>query len=451
VVIQGPNLTPSDTPYRVLLANGGASGQFSEILFPSTSGTRRFTSSYDTLGVLALFQDLGLVGVAQGSNQRAIAQNLVDLTDAGGSSGDLQSLLDNLPDVQNVNSVYDALSPEAYDAQTTVSVEAGRRIAALLFGRPRDCQAGDVDPWDPNHQVLPCHARRISPWAATLGSFRSRDKFDGHNRYDAQLGGLIAGVDVQPLAGLDLTFAVSSQRGSIDVASAGESTLTLAELTGAAVWNQGGLRVQGVATWGHGFHQDRRRILVKDNAAPIDTRGIEDHESDRALLATEIGYRVPVGPVGIEPLVGFDWAWMIQDEVQESGAGGFGLDVDDREDEVGSLRAGVRLSSVYEHKAYLGPWLEWMTGIWRPSFDVAWRQYVEGNERDVDARLQGGPDTVGGFTIQGEEDAGGAEIGVGFRMVPKNANRLRFDLRYQAYVAEHTLEQDLVGQVAISF
>ncbi len=162
VVIQGPNLTPSDTPYRVLLANGGASGQFSEILFPSTSGTRRFTSSYDTLGVLALFQDLGLVGVAEGSNQRAIAQNLVDLTDAGGSSGDLQSLLDNLPDVQNVGSVYDALSPEAYDAQTTVSVEAGRRIAALLFGRPRDCQAGDVDPWDPKHQVLPCHARRVS-------------------------------------------------------------------------------------------------------------------------------------------------------------------------------------------------------------------------------------------------------------------------------------------------
>ncbi len=130
------------------------------------------------------------------------------------------------PTSQNVGSVYDALSPEAYDAQTTVSVEAGRRIAALLFGRPRDCQAGDVDPWDPNHRVLPCHARRVSPWAATLGSFRSRDGFDGHNRYDAQLGGLIAGVDVQPLAGLDLTFAVSSQRGSIDVASAGESTLT---------------------------------------------------------------------------------------------------------------------------------------------------------------------------------------------------------------------------------
>ena len=142
---------------------------------------------------------------------------------------------------------------------------------------------------------------------------------------------------------------------------------------------------------------------------------------------------------------------MIQDEIKESGAGGFGLDVDNRNDQVGSVRAGVRLSSVYEHKAYLGPWLEWMTGIWRPSFDLAWREYVEGNERDVDARLQGGPDTVGGFTIQGKEDAGGAEIGVGFRMVPKYANRMRFDLRYQTYVAEHTLEQDLLAQVGFSF
>ena len=450
-VLKGPNLTPSDTPYRVLLGNGGVAGQFSKIDFPDASGTRIFTPSYDDLGVLALFQDVGLLGVAQGSNQRAIAQNLVDLTNAGGSAGDLQNLLDNLSDVQNIGSVYNTLSPEPYDAQTTVSIEAGRHIAAMLFDRPRDCQAGDVEPWDANRRVLPCHEQRITPWAATLGSFRSRDKFDGHNRYDAKLGGLIAGVDVQPLADLDLTFAVSSQRGGINVAGAGESTLTLAELTGAAAWSRGGLRIQGVATWGHGFHQDRRRVLVKDPAAPVDTRGIEDHESNRALLATEIGYRIPAGPVGIEPLVGFDWAWMIQDEIKESGAGGFGLDVDNRNDQVGSVRAGVRLSSVYEHKAYLGPWLEWMTGIWRPSFDLAWREYVEGNERDVDARLQGGPDTVGGFTIQGKEDAGGAEIGVGFRMVPKYANRMRFDLRYQAYVAEHTLDQDLVAQVGFSF
>mgnify|MGYP003408814918 CR=1 FL=1 len=85
------------------------------------------------------------------------------------------------------------------------------------------------------------------------------------------------------------------------------------------------------------------------------------------------------------------------------------------------------------------------------SFDVAWRQFVEGDQRDLDARLQGSPDTVAGFTVQGEEDEGGAEIGVGFRFVPVEANRLRFDLRYQAYVADHTLEQDLVGQIAIAF
>ena len=45
----------------------------------------------------------------------------------------------------------------------------------------------------------------------------------------------------------------------------------------------------------------------------------------------------------------------------------------------------------------------------------------------------------------------GAEIGVGFRFVPERANRVRFDVHYQAYVAEHTLEQDLVGQIAIAF
>lgn len=450
-VVQGENLTPSATPYRVVLANGGYTGRFDEIEFPDASGTRIFTASYDNLGLLALFEDVGLLGVARSSNQRAIAQNLLDLQAAGGSTGDLQDLLDGIEDVENIGSVYEALSPEAYDAQTTVSVEAGRRVAALLFDRPRECTPGEVDPWAANARVLPCHARRVSPWAATIGSFRSRDGFDGHVRYDAQIGGLIAGVDLQPVAGLDFTLAVSSQRGSIDVARAGESTLTLAELTGAASWSPGPLRIQGVVSWGHGFHQDRRRIQVDDPAAPIDTRGIDDHESDRTLLATEIGYRVAAGPIGIEPIVGFDWAFVEQDGIREDEAGGFGLEIDERDDEVGSVRGGLRLSSVYEHKAYLGPWLEWATGIWRPSFDVAWRQFVEGNERDVSARLQGSPDTAGNFTIQGEEDEGGAEIGVGFRFVPVQANRLRIDLRYQAYVAEHTLEQDLVGQIAIAF
>lgn len=451
VVTQGENLTPSATPYLVVETLGGRSGEFARIDFPDASGTRIFTPSYDTDGLSVLFQDVGLIGVARNSNQRSIAQNLFDIQTAGGASGDLDDFLANIEDLQNIASAYDALSPEAYDAQTTVSVEAGRRIAALLFDRPRECQTGEIDPWNQNQRVLPCHARRIAPWAATVGSFRSRDSFGGHNRYDAKLGGLIAGVDLQPIAGLDMTLAVSSQRGGIDVARAGESTLTLAELTGAVSWSPGPLRVQGVVSWGHGFHQDRRRILVDDPAAPINTRAIDDHESDRTLLATEIGYRVSAGPIGIEPIVGFDWAFVRQDEIREEEAGGFGLEVDERDDEVGSVRGGVRLSSVYEHTAYLGPWFEWMTGIWRPSFDVAWREYVEGNERDVDARLLGSPDTTGDFTIQGEEDAGGAEIGVGFRFVPEQANRVRFDLRYQAYVAEHTLEQDLVGQIAIAF
>ncbi|MBK7949016.1 MAG: autotransporter domain-containing protein [Deltaproteobacteria bacterium] len=453
VVRKGANLTPSATPYRVILANGGVTGQFASIRFPDASGTRIFTSSYDTLGVLALFQDVGLVGVARNANQRAIAQSLFDLTNSNGNQDDLQAVLDGLNDIQNLASVYDALSPEAYDAQTTVSVEAGRRIAAMLFDRPRECRTGERDPWTGNPNALPCHARRLSPWAAGLGSFRRRDAFSGHARYDAQMGGIIAGVDFQPVSNLDFTLAVSGQRGGIDVARAGESTLTLAEVTGAAALNLGGLRLQGAATYGHGFHQDRRQIQF-DGPTPttgINVRGTDDHESDRTLLATEIGYRVPAGPVGVEPIFGFDWAWMSQDGIREADAGGFGLDVESRDDEIGSLRAGVRLSTVYDHKTYLGPWLEWMTGVWRPTFDVAWRQFVEGNERDVAARLQGGADTAGGFEIQGKEDPGGAEIGLGLRLIPTDANRLRLDLRYQAYVAEHTLEQDLVAQATIAF
>lgn len=451
VVAKGTNLALSTTPYRALQANGSLTGRFDRIVLPVPVGSKVFSTEYVADGLLVTYQDVGLVAMARSSNQRAVAAHLVELTNATGSAPDLQALLDDLQDTTNVARIYTALSPEGYDAQTTVSVEAGRRIASMLFERPRECREGDVDPWNPDPNVLPCHPYRVSPWVTALGSFRSRDGFSGHNGYDAQMGGIIAGLDFRPIDPLALTIAVSSQHGTIDVERAGESELTLAEVSVGGSFYQGPFRAQGLLTYGHGYHEDQRDVSITNPDALLPATAEDSHDSDRILVAGELGYLVPVGPVGIEPLVGFDWAWIKQDSIRETNAGGFNLLVDERDEEVGSARAGLRISSVHDNKAYLGPWLEWATGVWRPSFEVAWREYVAGDSRDVRARLQGAPDTAGGFTVQSQEDSGGAEIGVAFRFVPTAANRLRFDVRYNAYVAEHTLEQNLLGQVAITF
>ncbi len=451
IVRKGPNLAPSATPYTVIDATT-RSGDFSSIQFPDAVGTRMFTVVPDPIDLLVLFEDVGLVAVARTDNQRAIARHLVEIETAGGASPDLQSLIDEFPTATGtLANVFGALSPEAYDVQTTVVVEAGRRIARLLLDRPRECREGQLDPWKRADTRLPCHARRWSPWLATTGGFRSRDRFPGHPRYDSALGGLVFGIDGRPLDDLDLTFAISSQRGTIDVAGAGESTVTLTDVSGHAAWTPGPLRVQAVFSWGHGFHKDRRLIRFSETATPINVRGNEEHDSDRITLAGEIGWAFEAGPIQIEPIVGVDWAWVDQRPIREDGAGGLGIAIDRRDDRVGSVSGGIRLATVYQHDRYLIRQLEWMDGVWRPSIDVRWRQLVEGNERKIDARLIGAPSTVSDFTIEGKEDPGGVELAAGVSFTPKNANRLQFDLRYKTFVASNTLEQNLVARVQLGF
>jgi hypothetical protein len=158
-----------------------------------------------------------------------------------------------------------------------------------------------------------------------------------------------------------------------------------------------------------------------------------------------------VGPIGIEPLAGLDYVWITQDEIREGGGGVWGLVVDERDDSVLSLTAGVRLGTVYHHTAYLMDSLLWMDGVWRPTIDLRWRQILVGAEREIEARLAGAPDTVASFSVDGDEDEGGFEVGAGLSFVPKNANRLQFDLRYDFFRGPETLEHDLVAKVRIGF
>lgn len=448
-IASGPNLVPSTTPYRVLAANGGYSGQFQNIT--STFASDRFFPVYDAAGLSVIYQT-SLFFTTNSANQRAILQHLLDVDAAGGATGDLQALIDSLDTAMgNLSVTYNALSPEVYDAQTQILVEGGRRISNLLLDRPRECQPGIQDPWSRIDKKLPCHARNWSPWIAAIGGFRSRDGHSEHPRYDSQMGGLVAGIDYRPLEGLDLTFAISSQRGDVDAGGSGQSTITLTDLSGHAGYTYGPFRAQAVASWGHGFHQDRRLIRQSETSYAIDSRGNEDHDSDRVTAAVEFGMLFDVDRFQVEPLVGFDWAWVYQRPIHESGAGGFGIRIASRNDSIGSVNAGVRMSTTYRHSRYLIQQLEWMDGVWKPSLEVRWRQVLHGDDRDIDARFQGSPDSVGDFRITGDEDEGGAEIGVGVSFIPKRANRLQFDVRYDAFVAENTLEQDLVGRVMIGF
>lgn len=450
IVRAEPGVTPGPTMHRAVDAMGGFTGQFE---FIPISGNQLFAAFYDAAGVSVQLVSTTAVGVASGSTERAIARHLDDIDAIGSAEPTLQRLLDEFDDATGtLNNVFRALSPEIYDAHTTVIVDGARRVSNLLFDRPRECQSGETVAWQGIDEPLPCHARNWSPWLAAIGGVRSRESFGGHGRYDAQLGGLVFGVDVRPIENLDLTLAVSSQRGTIDGASRGKSTVTLTDLSGHAAWNRGPLRVQGTVGWGHGFHQDRRRVrFAETGVSTIDVRGVEEHDSDRISIAGEVGYVFDVGPVKVEPIGGLNWAWVYQRPIHEDETFGLGIRIASRDDSIGSINGGLRVSTSYLHSKYLGQQLLWMDGVWRPSIEVRWRQMLTGYEREIEARLQGAPDGVSDFTIEGREDPGGAEIAAGLSFTPKNANRLQFDVRYEAFLSSHAVTHDLIARAQIGF
>jgi uncharacterized protein with beta-barrel porin domain len=456
IIIDRSPLLVNAGNYQLIQVDGSTNAsQFATETFDATVGLFSFSTIYATDGLSLQIEQSGtLAGVAAGANRTAIGNHLdainLDMTGASDLQDEITSLFSN---AANLNDVYDALSPEAYDAQTTLIADSHQRIANLLFERNRDCDPGALDPWKEVHQPVPCHARRWSPWLASLGTFRKRDSFGEHPDYNAKMGGLIFGVDVQPIADLKLTFAVASQRGQVDVGHSGESDLLLVNVSGYAAWSRGGLRAQSTVSYGYGSHNSRRdiRFQSNDSSTPVALRSEDDHESQHVSAAAEVGYIFSLGPFEVEPLVGADWVYIDQDSIGEGNAGSFGLRIDDRDDYVASVNAGLRLSTVYQHEKYVMQGLDWLDGVWRPTVDLRWRQTVSGYDRSLSARLNGSPDTVSGFDTDGSEDQGGFEIGAGLSFSPKHANRLQIDLQYDAFRSSHTVAHNLVAKFRLGF
>lgn len=446
-----------DGTFAVIDATGGRGGtEFDTIEIPSSLGLMTFSTAYTPTGleVIAVrsnaFAD---PAIAFGANHLAIAGYLdaVQL-DGGGDEAVRTTLSDLATATGTLDNVFSALDPQIYDAQTAVVAESGRRVARALLDRPRECTPGKLDPWQGTRTPVHCHAHRWAPWVTGVGSFRARDSHAGRPEYDALMGGLVFGIDAPTIAGVELTLAVSSQSGTLDTAGRGHANLTSGGLAGRAAWARGPLRIQSVFSWAHTRHESSRAIFYSEGSRASRAEvGEDSFDSQRFLVAGEVGFEFELGPVSVEPIAAIDWIRVETDGITEDGAGSLDTAIESRDDDLLTSRVGVRFGTVYEERRYLHRYLEWTTGVWRPSVDLRWRQTWSGNDRDVTARLADGPTTVAPFTVGAREDAGGLEVGVGVSFVPKYADRLQFDLRYDAYRAAHTVDHDLFAQVRIGF
>ncbi|MCR9094958.1 MAG: autotransporter outer membrane beta-barrel domain-containing protein [bacterium] len=436
-----------------------AAGAFDSIELPDPVGLIAYSTVDTPTGLDLVITRVGTFGdplVAFGANNQAIGAYLDAIDGDAGTSSELQTELNLIAGSNgSVSRILGALSPESYDAQSALVIEGGRRVARLLMERPRECNPGELDPWQGTDTPLECHAHAWAPWVSGIGAQRTREAFSGRPEYDAFLGGVVFGVDAPSMAGFDFTLAVSTQHGTVDYERFGEADLTLAEVSGYAGWSHGPLRVQTVATWAHTRHDSTRSITYSEGTGTGSVsqalNAEDEFDSSRLLLAAEVGLLFDVGPITVEPIAAVDWARVETDGLTESGAAPFNARIRSRDDDVLTTRTGLRLGTAYEYRRYLHRYLEWATGVWRPTLDLRWRQTHSGNQRDVRASLVGGPSGVAPFTVEAKEDAGGFEIGTGVSFSPKYVNRLQFQLRYDVYRASHTVDHDLSARIRIGF
>lgn len=443
--------TPTGGTFRVVRVDGGLGGSsFDTVTLPSPMGLFTYSALQDAMGVVVTVTEGTFAAVGRNANNVAIGVYLDAIR--GGSSMDLETQLDDIASsTGNVDNILTALSPEPYDAHSQIVLEAGRRVAGLLLDRPRDCTPGELDPWLGTRTPLGCHERRWAPWVAGIGSFRDREAFAGRPEYDAMTGGVVVGIDAPSIADVDFTLALSAQESRLDLGDAGRADISIAEISAHASWSPGPLRIQSVLTWAHGRHDASRRIAWSEGSSTQFLIAEDNFNSQRLMIAAEAGILLQAGPIGVEPLVGLDWARIETDAIDEAGASPLGSRVASRDDDVFTTTTGVRLSTVYEYRIYLHRWLEWATGVWRPTVDLRWRQTWSGYDRSLSAAFTEAPSAVAPFSIEAREDRGGFEAGLALTFEPKYANRVHFDLRYDAYRASHTLEHDLVAKVRVGF
>jgi outer membrane autotransporter protein len=294
-------------------------------------------------------------------------------------------------------------------------------------------------PWGVDPSVLglsACTESGWTPWLATWGEFAEREGTNAHIDYETLGGDLALGADRRVGERWLLTGYLGTGGSEIEVGAIGEAQLYSAEVGAAAAFALDGFSARGAAAYGHGWHHTRRDIRV----GSIMRSARSDHASDRVTAELETGYAFDLGTSYgwfLEPLASLDGTWIGQESLDEQGAASLDLSVDSRSDFVLSSMLGLRVGSEFVKAGYNVDWLEWANGVWRPEITAGWREIWTGRERDLDARLSGAPAGVGSFTVSGDDEERGAQVGARVLFQPAGT-RIQAGLDFDGFFGDGT-------------
>ncbi|MCS5636087.1 MAG: autotransporter domain-containing protein, partial [Myxococcota bacterium] len=378
-------------------------------------------------------------------NQFAVSQAITKLSGTG-IDPSLQALIDQVEslDFDSYLAAMDALSPEAYDAHAQARFELGERFVRLMLERPRLCPPGLADAVRKAGGNT-CRERILEPWVASYGQFGHRSGGADHISTEDDGGGIVLGFDRRVDEGLLVSATVGSAYDSISVKGVGPGDFKTLDLGLYAGYTRGGLRLEGVASYGHGWHELYRNISVGDFSG----QAVGRYDMERLGLRARVEYALSRGPLVVSPMLSLDYTALLQSEVNEIGAGPGALSLPSRNDTARTLRVGFDATTALEKKGYWTEMLEYADGVWRPTLSLRWRQPLGETNPAIPAAFSVAPSDP--FDVFGDDSGEGFEVGVGLAWTPLVADRLTFTLRYDGFLWQGVSSNSFTGRVRFSF
>lgn len=289
----GNGAVPINAQYTILTATGGVTGRYVVTGDTAITAFYGLNARYDANGAyLEAQQTRAFQDAALTPNQRAVAGTLQGL----GSANPLRFAIGSLPTDATAQGAFDALSGEIHASIKGAMIEDSRFLRNAALDRTRLAFGGTG-----SQAVAPSAAGSKAVWAQAYGAW-GRNGSDGNAAaLSHDIGGAVFGADAAVLDNWRLGVLGGYGHSTYDQTArsvkASSDNYSFG-LYGGAQWGALGLRLGSAYTIGE--VTTRRGVNLPGFADALSS----SYNAQTAQAFGELGYRVGLGAVALEPFAG---------------------------------------------------------------------------------------------------------------------------------------------------
>ena len=429
--------------YTLVTADGGVAGRFAHVAPSFLFFDQALAYSSDRVRVSFVRNDKAFTDVAADANDLAVAAAVGALL----PDNPVHRAFLNSTDLGTAQGALASLSGEAHASMVSATYGDASQVQGAILGRLRTpfstpsrvnvpaAFAADRPGAAPQADAMPyptLDPRRFALWGQGFGAWGSAGSTGQAAGFDTTTGGFIVGAETAPVTGYRLGIAGGYTRTTFDIAaraSDGSNESVLGAIYGAADWGAVSLRL-GASYAGHDIDTARRVSFP----GFVDQVGAS-YDGSTAQVFGEIGYRLNVAGLALEPFLGASILRVHTDGFAETG-GAAALTGASRSHDLGTTTLGLRAEAALS--AELPLTLHGTLG-WRHAYgDVAPTALLTFRSGDA-------PFVAAGVPV--DRNALVAEAGLGWQA----SETISLEVNYQGQIGARVQEHAVKGNFTWKF